>query len=62
MFAWIREPRSMAAVDSVVRYFTAASTLPASRSSTRRSAFSIAACATWLELPAGERRRVEDLR
>ena len=34
-------------VERVVRYFTAASTLPASRSSIRRSAPAIAACATW---------------
>ena len=46
MLPWIREPRSIAEVDSVVRYLTAASTLPASRSSTSRSAFSIADRAT----------------
>jgi len=44
--AWIRDPRSIAVVESVVRYFTAASTLPASRSATRRSAFSTADRAT----------------
>ena len=46
MLPWMREPRSMAEVERVVRYFTAASTLPASRSSISRSAFSTADRAT----------------
>lgn len=47
MLAWIREPRSIALVDSVVSHLAAASVRPASRSATSRSAFSIAERATW---------------
>ena len=46
MLAWMREPRSIAVVDRVVRYLTAASVFPASRSSMSRSALSMADLAT----------------